>query len=155
MEITSKTYLSLLIPTEAIRATRLVTGTFNHELRYRIIGTTNTGREIIISDQLSTTRNNVVDLHPADLGFARNEHLVDFTVIFGQVPAGFREVEQPRVFFDVLPTSHTQLPNDMIFVNRVDIGGRTGEEWIISNDTWRTTIFRPSTGSGRIPQSGF
>jgi hypothetical protein len=69
------------------------------------------------------------------------------------VPAGFREVEAPRVFFDVLPNSQVQLPNGMIFINSVEIGGRTGEEWVISNDTWGTTIFRPQ--SGRIPQSGF
>ena len=141
-----------VIPTEAIRVSRLVTGTFNHELRYRIIGTTNTGNEIIIADQLSSTRNNVVNMHPAHLGLPANEYLIDFTVVFGQVPAGFMEVEAPRVFFNSLHTSHALLPNGMMFVNRVDVGGRNGDEWVISNDTWATTIFAPNR---RIPQSGF
>jgi len=143
-----------LIPTEAIRVHQLVTGTFNHEVRMRITGTTNTGREIVIADQLSSIRNHVVELNPAALGLASNEFLVDFTVHFGQVPAGFREVEAPKVIGQVLNTNQANLPNGMIFANRVDVGGRTGGEWVIGNSTWTTTIFRPTT-PGRIPQSGF
>ncbi|MCL1934812.1 MAG: SpaA isopeptide-forming pilin-related protein, partial [Defluviitaleaceae bacterium] len=143
-----------LIPTEAIRVHQLVTGTFSHDVRYRILGTTNTGNEIIIADQLSSLNNNVVELNPSALGLASNEFLVEFTVIFGQVPAGFREVEIPRVIAHVLPETMANLPNGMIFTNRVDIGGRNGTEWVIGNNTHSTTIFRPRT-PGRIPQSGF
>ena len=138
------------IPTEAIRATRLTTGIFNFETRMRITGTTNTGAEIIISDNLSTTRNNVVELHPAHLGLRSNEYLVDFTVHFGRVPANFAEVEAPQVFFRALQN----LPNGMYFANRVDVGGRTGDEWVISNSTAGTRVFNPQRTPNRIPQSG-
>ena len=134
-----------------MRVTRLVTGTFNFDIRYRIVGTTNRGNEIIIADNLSTTRNNVVELRPAHLGLANNEFLIDFTVHFGQVSAGFQEVEKPQIFFEAL----RDLPNGMYFANRVDAGGRTGEEWVISNSTAGTRIFNPQRTPNRIPQSGF
>jgi uncharacterized surface anchored protein len=142
-----------ILPTNAVRADRLVTGTFNVSLRYRIIGLTNRGNEIVIADNLSTTRNNVVELGAVHLGLANDEFLTEFTVIFGQVPAGFTAVERPRVFVTVLPEAHTLLPNGMQFANKVDIGGRVpgSDEWVISNSTTATTIF----SNRRIPQSGW
>ena len=141
-----------IIPTDAIRAQRLVTGTFNHSVRYSIHGKTNTGNEFVIADNLLSTRNNVVELGPAHLGLAHGEYLVEFSVIFGQVPAGFMSVESPRLIANVLSHQQANLPNGMIFVNRIDVGGRHGEEWVISNDTWGTTLFVPT---GRLPQSGW
>jgi hypothetical protein len=140
-----------VLPVEAVRADRLITGTFNHSLTYRIVGNTNRGREIVIADNLSTLRNNIVEMRPAHLGLATDEFLVDFTVLFGQVPANFRSVEAPRLYVDVL----NNLPHGMMFANRVDIGGRVPgtEEWVISGDTWGVTVFNPQRG--RIPQSGW
>jgi len=106
------------------RADRLVTGTYNQNLRYRILGTTNTGREIVIADNLSTTRNNVAELAPAHLGLAANEFIVDFTLHFGQVNAGFMAVENPRIFANVLPTTAVTLPPNMMFALLLDVGGR-------------------------------
>jgi len=139
------------IPTEALRVTRLVTGTFNFDTRYRIIGTPNLGNEIIINDNLSTTRNNVVELRPDHLGLASDEFLIDFSVHFGQVPANFSEVERPQIFFESL----RDLPNGMYFANRVDIGGRTGGEWVIGSSSAGTRVFNPQRTPNRIPQSGF
>ena len=146
-----------ILPVNAVRVDRLVTGTFNHSLRYRIIATTNRGNEIVVADNLSTTRNNVVELRPVHLGLAADEFIVEFIVHFGQVPAGFTSVERPRVYVDVLPAHMAHLPNGMMFANRVDVGGRIidTDEWVIGGASTATTIFNPNNQPRRIPQSGW
>ncbi|MCL2837626.1 MAG: SpaA isopeptide-forming pilin-related protein [Oscillospiraceae bacterium] len=147
-------FLRDILPTNAIRADRLVTGTFNHALTYRIYATTNLGYEIVVADNLSTLRNNVVNLRPAYLGLAYNEYITEFTMIFGRVPAGFTAVERPRLYADVLSVYQTLLPNGMMFVNAVDLGGRIPgtSEWVITNSTTSTTIFAPQR---YLPRSGW
>jgi len=142
------------LPTNAVRADRLITGTYNHALRYRVLATTNRGDVIVVADNLSTLTNNVIELRPVHLGLAADEYIVDITLFFGQVPAGFASVERPRLFVDVLSESQTLLPNGMMFANMVDVGGRIPgtDEWVIGNATTATTIFAPGR---RIPQSGW
>jgi len=142
-----------VLPTNAVRADRLVTGTFNHALRYRVLATTNRGNEIVVADNLSTLVNNVIELRPVHLGLAADEFITEIIVFFGQVPAGFSSVERPRIFVDVLSDRQTLLPDGMMFANKVDVGGRIPgtDEWVIGNSTVATTIFNPR----RIPQSGW
>jgi len=146
-----------ILPVNAVRADRLVTGTYNHALRYRVIATTNRGNTIVVADNLSSLVNNVIELRPVHLGLGANEFIVDITLFFGQVPAGFSSVERPRIYVDVLPQGHTFLPDGMMFANKVDVGGRIPgtEEWVISNDTTATTIFNPNRPPERFPQSGW
>jgi len=142
-----------ILPTNAVRADRLITGTYNQALRYKVMAKTNKGNEIVVADNLSTTTNNVVNLKPVHLGLGADEFVTEFTLFFGQVPAGFMSVERPRVFVDVISEKHTFLPNGTMFANKVDVGGRVvgTSEWIIGNSTTATTIFNPR----KIPQSGF
>jgi len=145
-----------ILPTNAVRADKLVTGTYNVQLRYKVMGKTNKGNEIVIADNLVTTRNNVVELKPAHLGLASDEWLIEFSLHFGQVPAGFTMVETAKVFVDVLPRGMANLPNGMMFVNKVDAGGKIpgSNEWAINNATSASTVYNPNT-SNRIPQSGW
>ena len=147
-------YWRVQIPTNAVRADRLVTGTFNHSLRYTITARTNLGNSIVVADNLMSTRNNVVELRPVHLGLANDEYLIEITVFFGQVPAGFTAVEIPRLHVDVLSERQAFLPNGMMFALKADIGGRVpgSDEWVIGNDTWATTLFSPSRP---LPRSGF
>ena len=142
-----------ILPTDAVRADRLVTGTYNQALRYRVLALTNRGNEIVIADNLSTTTNNVVELRPVHLGLGTDEFVTEFTLHFGQVPAGFTSVDRPRIFVDVLPEAHTFLPDGMMFANKVDVGGRAvgSREWIIGNATQGTTLFQPR----KMPRSGW
>jgi hypothetical protein len=142
-----------ILPTNAVRADRLITGTYNHSLRYRVMALTNRGNEIVLADNLSTLTNNVIELRPVHLGLAANEYVTEIILFFGQVPAGFTSIERPRIFVDVLSASQTFLPDGMMFANKVDVGGRVPgtEEWVIGNSTVATTIFNPR----RIPQSGW
>ena len=142
-----------ILPTNAVRAYRLVTGTYNHAQRYRVLATTNRGYEIVVADNLYTLRNNVIELHPVHLGLAADEYITEIILYFGQVPAGFMTVERPRLYVDVLSEYHTFLPDGMMFANKVDVGGRVvgTSEWVIGNSTTATTIFNPRM----LPQSGF
>jgi len=136
------------IATEALRLNRIVTGTFNQALRYNVIVTLNTGETRVIADNLSSTQNNVIDTRNAALGLRSDEFITSFTFVFGTVNAGFTSVTQPQVFYTV----NQNLPNGMEFGNRIDVGGRTGSEWVISNATWVVRIFAQPT---RMPRTGF
>ena len=92
------------LPTNAVRIDRLVTGTYNHALRYRVLATTNRGNTIVVADNLSTLVNNVIELRPVHLGLAADEYVIDVTLFFGQVPAGFSSVE--RCGLHLLKLSH-------------------------------------------------
>ena len=87
------------------------------------------------------------------IGLGANEFLVEFTLFFGQVPAGFTSVERPWIYVDVLSANQVFLPDGMMFANMVDVGGRIPgtEEWVIGNSTTASTVFNPR----RIPQSGW
>jgi hypothetical protein len=147
-----------VLPTEAVRADKLVTGTYNHSLRYRVMATTNRGNEIVVADSLSTLTNNVIELRPVHLGLGADEFITDITLYFGQVPAGFTNVEKPRIFVDVLSESQVFLPNGMMFANKIDVGGRApggSQEWVIGNDTSASTVFQPRRPAGSLPRSGY
>lgn len=139
-----------VLPTNVMRATKVMTGTFNQSLRYKVVGTTNKGNYIVIADNMSTTTNNVIGLTSVELGLAQDEYLVNFGFHFGQVNAGFTMVESAKVYGMML---NNGLPNGTQFANRVDVGGTTGNEWVVGNSTWVTTIFRYTNST--LPKTGW
>jgi uncharacterized repeat protein (TIGR01451 family) len=90
-----------IVPTDAARLTKIVTGTYNQSLKYKVVITTNKGDTKIIADNLSTTQNNVIDCRNAALGLANDEYVTSFTLIFGTVKAGFTKVTEPQVFMTI------------------------------------------------------
>jgi hypothetical protein len=116
---------------------------------------TNRGNEIVVADNLSTLRNNVIELRPVHLGLGAGEYVTEITLFFGQVPAGFTSVERPRIYVDVLSEHQAFLPDGMMFANKVDVGGRVvgTSEWVIGNSTTATTIFNPRRPT--LPRSGW
>jgi uncharacterized repeat protein (TIGR01451 family) len=136
------------LPTDAVRLERIVTGTFNQSLRYKMLATTNKGDSRVIADNLSTTVNNVVDCRSVALGLRSDEYITSVTFIFGTVKAGFAQVEQPQVYVKVLAA----LPNGYEFANKADVGGKHGNEWVVGNSTCVTTIYsKPAP----LPRTGF
>ena len=137
------------LPTDAIRLERIVTGTFNMSLKYKITVTTNKGNTMVIADNLKTTQNNVVDCTNASLGLSADEYVTSFTVYFGQVPSGFTSVEEPKIYGRVL---NKTFPNGYIFSNKADIGGMYQGEWVIGGSTAPTTIYSPTPT--KLPKTG-
>jgi uncharacterized repeat protein (TIGR01451 family) len=136
------------LPTDAVRLSKIVTGTYNQSLKYKILVTTNKGDTKIIADNLSTTQNNVIDCRNAALGLASDEYVTSFTLVFGTVKAGFAEVISPQVYVTV----QKNLPNGYLFANKADVGGKYGSEWVIGNSTWSTSVYAPPI---KLPRTGY
>jgi uncharacterized repeat protein (TIGR01451 family) len=136
------------LPTDAVRLTRIVTGTYNQALKYKVIITTNKGDSRVIADNLSTTKNNVIDCANASLGLRSDEYVTSFTLLFGTVKAGFAQVEQPQIFAKVLQS----LPNGHEFANKSDVAGKYGREWIAGHSVWRSTVYRKPKP---LPRTGY
>ncbi|MDR1668991.1 MAG: hypothetical protein LBR76_03450 [Oscillospiraceae bacterium] len=136
------------LPANAVRLNKIVTGTYNQSLKYKILITTNKGDTRIIADNLSTTVNNVIDCRNAALGIANDEFVTSFTFIFGTVKAGFCQVLTPQVY----ATVNKGLQNGFDFANKADIGGKYGSEWVIGNAVWVTKIY---TIPGKLPRTGY
>jgi uncharacterized surface anchored protein len=137
-----------VLPTDAVRLTKVITGTYNQSLKYKIMVTTNKGDTVIVADNLSTTKNNSIDCSAVALGLGSDEYVKDISFVFGSVKAGFCQVLQPQVYVKVLPN----LPNEYRFVNRADVGGKYGREWIVGNSTWSTKIYAKP---GKLPRTGY
>jgi uncharacterized repeat protein (TIGR01451 family) len=136
------------LPTGAVRLTKIVTGTYNQSLKYKVLVTTNKGDQRVIADNLSTTKNNVIDCSNASLGLGSDEYVTSFTLIFGTVKAGFSIVEQPQIYVKVL----SGLANGYQFANKVDCGGKYGKEWVLANSTWLTTTYAKPE---KLPRTGY
>ncbi|MDR0818359.1 MAG: hypothetical protein LBN43_02150, partial [Oscillospiraceae bacterium] len=139
-----------ILPVDAVRLTKIVTGTYNQSLKYKVLVTTNKGDSMIIADNLSTTQNNVIGCSNAELGLARDEYVTSLTLVFGTVKAGFAEVEKPQIYVNVQP----DLPNGYEFANKADVGGKYGDEWIIGNSTWVISVYNPIPPK-KLPRTGY
>ncbi|MFV0519670.1 MAG: collagen binding domain-containing protein, partial [Lachnospirales bacterium] len=140
-------YFRDVVPKE-IRLSKIVTGTYNQGGTYKIMFKTNKNDYRVAYDNLSTTTNNVIDMSPAALGIYSDEYITEMMFVFGNVKAGFMQVETPAIYGNVTGN----LPNGYQFANKVDIGGKYDGEWVIGNSTWVTTIYNPSS---KLPRTGY
>ena len=69
-------------------------------------------------------------------------------VVFGVVPANFRQVEAPQVYCNVVSwlTGGTQ------FVNQADVGGIYNGQWIMAASRWVTKVYKPAQP---LPRTGY
>ena len=133
-----------------VTLTRIVTGTYNQQLAYKIVYKTNLSGDTYrtLADNLSTTRNYVLDASPTALGLAANEKVTEFMVVFGQVKAGFAQVETPYIH----GTVSQNLANNSSFVNIADVGGLYNGQWIMGVSRWVTTVYaKPEP----LPRTGY
>ena len=137
------------LPTQAVRLDKIVTGTYNVPGNYKVVYKTNLNPNYrTMYDNLSTQQNYVLDASPAALGLASNEVITEFMVVFGVVPANFRQVEAPQVYCNVVSwlTGGTQ------FVNQADVGGIYNGQWIMATSRWVTKVYKPSEP---LPRTGY
>ena len=139
-----------ILPTQAVRLDKIITGTYNVPGNYKVVYQTNlsNGTWRTMYDNLSTMQNHTLDASPAALGLASNEYVTAFMVSFGVVPANFRQVEAPRIYCSVLP----QLTGGTQFVNQADVGGVYGSQWIMATSRWVTRVYKPSEP---LPRTGY
>jgi hypothetical protein len=131
-----------------VRLSKIVTGTYSQSVKYKILVTTNKGDQRVIADNLSSAENHTIDCRNAALGLANDEYVTSFTLVFGTVKAGFRQVTEPQVYVTV----KTGLANGYEFGNKADVGGKYNGEWVIGNSTWVTKIYATPT---KMPRTGY
>ena len=138
------------LPTSAVRLQTIYTGTWNTPGSYKIVYRTNLSGDTwrTLADNLSTSKNHVLDASPAALGLASNEYVTEFMAAFGIVPANFRQVEAPRVDCKAL----TKLNNGTQFTNQADAGGVYNGQWIMAASRWVTRVYAPSKP---LPRTGY
>ena len=69
-------------------------------------------------------------------------------VVFGVVPANFRQVEAPKVDCTVLKT----VKGGSQFTNTADVGGVYNGQWIQAVTRWTTKVYgKPGT----LPKTGY
>ena len=139
------------LPVKAVRLEKIYTGTWNTPGNYKIVYKTNLsgGTWRTLADNLSTSKNYVLDASPAALGLASNEYVTEFMAAFGIVPANFRQVEAPRVDCKVL----AKLTGGTQFVNQADAGGVYNGQWIQAVSRWLTTVYTKTTA--KLPKTGY
>ena len=138
------------LPVKAVRLQTIYTGTWNTPGNYKIVYRTNLsgGTWRTLADNLSTSKNYVLDASPAALGLAANEYVTEFMAAFGIVPANFRQVEAPRVDCKAL----AKLAGGTRFVNTSDAGGVYNGQWIMATSRWVTRVYAPSKP---LPRTGY
>ena len=127
------------LPTDAVRLDKIITGTYSARLNYKVVFQTNlSNTQRVLADNLNTLQNYTLDASPAALGLASNEYVTQVTFLFGRVPGGFRQVETPYIYCDVL----SDLPHEYRFANKCDVGGMWRNQWIQATDRWVTISYR-------------
>ena len=133
-----------------VTVNRLVTGTYNQAQSYKIVYKVNgAGAYRTLADNLSTTKNYVLDMRPAVIGLADNERITEVMFVFGTVPAGFAQVETPVLY----GTVHGGLSNGTSLVNSADVGGLYNGQWIQAVSRWLTTVYAKTTMT--LPKTGY
>ena len=133
-----------------VTVNRLVTGTYNQAQNYKIVYKVNgAGAYRTLADNLSTTKNYVLDMRPAVIGLAANERVTEIMFVFGTVPAGFAQVETPTLY----GTVHGSLSNGTSLVNSADIGGLYNGQWVQAVSRWLTTVYAKMTMT--LPKTGY
>ncbi|WP_243416686.1 MSCRAMM family protein [Oscillibacter valericigenes] len=129
---------------------KIVTGTWNVPGSYKIVYQTtySNGAWRVLADNLSTQQNYVLDASPAALGLASGEKVTEFMVVFGIVPANFRQVEAPVVYC----TASQWLIGGSQIVNQADAGGTHDGQWIMATSRWVTRVYQPAQP---LPRTGY
>ena len=129
---------------------KIVTGTWNVQGSYKIVYKTTLSGDAwrVLADNLSTQQNYVLDASPAALGLASGEKVTEFMVVFGIVPANFRQVEAPVVYC----TASQWLTGGSQIVNQADAGGVHDGQWIMATSRWVTKVYKPAEP---LPRTGY
>ena len=133
-----------------VMLSKIVTGSYNQPLSYKVVYKTNlSGDYRTLADNLSTSKVYVLDARPAVLGLAANERVTEVMFVFGNVKAGFAQVETPYIY----ATARSGLANNASVVNVADVGGLYNGQWIQAVSHWLTTVYTKTTV--KLPKTGY
>ena len=137
------------LPTQALRADKIYTGTWNEDLEYSIWYKTNKNDYKMLVDGLSTQVNNEISFKDADL--VEDEYITEYQFRFGTVKVGFSEIEAPILYCDMLDN----LENGFKFTNYTKVFGNYEDKYVEDTDEWTTvTYFKEIETTQKLPRTG-
>lgn len=133
-----------------VTLSKIVTGSYNQPLSYKVVYKTNlSGDYRTLADNLSTSKVYVLDARPAVLGLAANERVTEVMFVFGNVKAGFAQVETQYIY----AAARSGLASNSGIVNVADVGGLYNGQWIQAVSRWLTTVYTKTTV--KLPKTGY
>ena len=136
------------LPTDYVKITKLITGTYNQNLNYAIYYKTNKNDYKLLKDNLSTQVNNYIDF--SNLTLEKDEYITEFKIDFGTVDVGFESVIDPYIFVRVNNT----VKNDDTFTNKTRIEGNHKGYLIYDEDDHTTKVYEKQINVKKLPRTG-
>ena len=132
-----------------VTLSKIVTGSYNQPLSYKVVYKTNlSGDYRTLADNLSTSKVYVLDARPAVLGLAANERVTEVMFVFGNVKAGFAQVETPYIY----ATARSGLANNC---QRFECGGCGWPlQWAVDSGSVPLAHYRLHQNNGEAAQNG-
>lgn len=137
------------LPTDYVRITRLITGTYNQDLNYAIYYKTNKNDYKLLKDNLNTQVNNYIDFSNIEL--EEGEYITEFKADFGTVDIGFESVIDPYIF----TTVNSTVQNDDTFTNKTRIEGYNDTYLVWDEDDHTTKVYEKRLEVKKLPRTGF
>lgn len=136
------------LPTDYVRITKLITGTYNQDLRYSIYYKTNKNDYKLLKENLSTQVNNYIDF--AEIELDEDEYVTEFKAEFGTVEVGFESVINPYIFVRV----NSDVKNDDTFTNKTQVEGYNKTYKVWDNDDHTTKVYEKQLNVKKLPRTG-
>lgn len=152
-------YWTITVPTDAMRAGTLFTGTWSSSVFYKISYKTNQNDYRPLATGLNSSSPYQYDLSSLAINVNGGEYVTHIRFEFGTVPAGFKPTQAPIFFGYVIPGV---VPGYKVIL-RSECGGKYGESWATSSALWTTAVASggakaQGTGAGvpnRLPTTGY
>lgn len=136
------------LPTDYVRITKLITGTYNQDLNYSIYYKTNKNDYKLLKDNLNTQVNNYIDF--SNLELEADEYVTEFKADFGMVDVGFESVINPYIFVRV----NSDVQNDDVFTNKTRIEGYNKTYMVWDEDDHTTKVYEKEIEVKKLPRTG-
>lgn len=136
------------LPSEYVKMSKLITGTYNQDLNYSIYYKTNLNDYKLLVENLNTQVNNYIDFSNIELD--EGEIITEFKADFGTVDIGFESVINPYIFVVVNSTVN----NDDIFTNKTRIEGDNKGYLVWDEDEHTTKVYEKKIQVKKLPRTG-
>ena len=113
-------YISIKLPSDAMRAVRFDTGRFNYQTYYNIQYKTNLTDWRTLAQGCNSKSNYNYDLSTRGLGLSNGEYVTDVRMVFPTVISNFAQSMSPTLLCQVLSTVPTGYQAQL----RVEVGGQ-------------------------------
>ncbi len=137
------------LPSDYVKMSKLITGTYNQDLTYSIYYKTNLNNYRLLVENLSTQVNNYIDFSKIQL--EEGEVITEFRADFGTVDVGFESVIDPYIFV----ITNQGLEDNATFTNKTRIEGSHEAYLVWDEDDHTTKIYKKELEVRKLPRTGF